>query len=275
LIQKGGVMSLKRVRRICYTFGLIALCAVFFSFFSVANALEIVLEPSNVQREVGDLVRVQIYADPAVNLISMGVKVSFDPAILQVVSAAKYEDFNNGWIMDADGDSATDADQYFSPAVEIDNVGGSVVMIGGRLMGTTTAGLSDKVLLGWIFFDAIANGTSNLNVDLAKYHPSDPAETFDNFVRLDGGTGAVDEPSNVPGDLGAICVVNDACESDLHVDNIVNGTDVLVIREEWLKNDCNAPGVWCKADINGDGIVNGTDVLFIKEDWLRTDCSCP
>ena len=230
---------MKRSNLSIFTSGLVALCIVFFSLAGAANALDIVLEPSSMQREIDDQVRVQIYADPAVDLISMGVKVSWTPPnSLEVVSASKYEDIstNNGWIMDADGDPATTGDQYTSPAVDVDHVNGSVTMIGGRLMGSGTAGLSGKVLLGWIVFKAKINGTHLLNVELAKYHPNDPAETFDNFVSLTAG---VEEPTNVPGDLAAICVVDDACLADLNSDGSVDFFDVQLLRQELL-----ATGLW-------------------------------
>jgi hypothetical protein len=264
---------MKRLKRVLFTTGFLTLCSAFFSFAGVANALDIVLEPSIKQREIDDQVRVQIYADPAVDLISMGVKVSFDPTILQVASASKYEDIinNNGWIMDADGDPLTTVDQYTDPAVEIDNTAGSVMMIGGRLTGNTTTGLSGKVLLGWIVFDAVANGTSNLNVDRAKYHPNHDTQTYDNFVQL-GGT--VDEPTNVPGDLGTICVVDDACKGDLNNNGAVNFADLALMKANFF-TDCSTLAPWevCVGDLNGDGQVNFGDLALIKANFFRDDCA--
>jgi hypothetical protein len=271
-------MSLKGLKRIFYTFGLVALCTALFSFAGVANALDIVLEPSVKQREIGDQVRVQIYADSAVDIISMGVKVSFDPAILQVVSASKYEDLstNDGWVMDADGDPLTPTDQYTDPPVEIDNVSGTVMIIGGRLVGNdpSNSGLSDKVLLGSIVFTAIANGTSNLNVDLAKYHSNHPTDTFDNFVQIDG---TVTEPGNVPGPpaLGTICVVDDACKGDLNNDGGVNFADLAEMKANFF-TDCSTLPPWevCVGDVNNDGFVNFADLALMKENFFREDCLC-
>jgi hypothetical protein len=95
-------------------------------------------------------------------------------------------------------------------------------MIGGRLTGSSTQGLSGKVLLGWIVFEAIGNGVSRLNVDLGKYHPEHSNKTFVNFAKLDQST---DEPSNVSADLGVICVLNNACYADTDGDNDVDQTD--------------------------------------------------
>ncbi len=236
------------------------------------GSMTIVLEPANAQREVGGKVRVHIYADNADTLISMGVQVSFDPAILQVVDAKKYEVFEDGWVMDADGSDATTDDQYTTPAVEIDNINGTVTMIGGRLIGSSTEGLSGKVLLGLVVFEAIANGTSNLNVDLGKYHPNDPADTFDNFVTV-GGT--VDEPTNVPGDLGVICVVSElACEGDVNGDGVVNPLDAFIFKNAFPSafGESNYNSI---CDLNGDGAINPLDAFIFKTDFPRSNCpSC-
>ena len=202
------------------------------TFSNSAVALDISLEPATFQREVGGKARVQIFANNANTLISMGVKVSFNSNVVQVLNASKWEDLNSGWLMDADGDPLTTNDQYATPPVEVVNDDGSgigtVTMFGGRLTGLSTQGLDGKVLLGWIDFETVGIGDSNLNVDLAKYHPEHPAKKFDNFVDYNGGTPLVDEPTNVPGDLGAICARNNACEYDLNLDGVVNGLDVGV-----------------------------------------------
>ena len=70
---------MKSLKSSFLTGGLVAFLSAIFVFAGVTNALEIVLEPANVSREMGDKVRVRIYADNAVSLVSMGVKVSFDP----------------------------------------------------------------------------------------------------------------------------------------------------------------------------------------------------
>ncbi len=95
-----------------------------------ADAVEIILEPPTIQRPVGGKARVRIYATSAVDLISMGVQLSFDPAVLQATGVSKYEAFDDGWLMDGDGNSGTTNDQYKLPLVEIDNENGTVRMIG-------------------------------------------------------------------------------------------------------------------------------------------------
>jgi hypothetical protein len=238
-----------------------------------AQALEIQLVPDSAQRSKGGKVRVHIYADQATELISMGLKVTYNDAVLEVEGASKYEDFDEGWVMDADGDPLTTEDQYKLPIVEFGS--DSVTMIGGRLMGsggesidTGRSALSGLVLLGWIDFIAIENGTSNLHVDLGRYNPGEG--TYDNFVNLDK---SVDEPTNVPGNLGTINVSEDACECDLNGDGSCNGLDWLDFYPGWDRSDCKEPGAGpCLCDLNNDGSCDGLDWLLFYPNWDRNDC---
>ena len=244
----------------------------FMVFFGVGHALEIVLEPANAQREIGGKVRVHVYADNAVSIISMGVSVSFNPAVLQAASASKYEvDADTGWVMDADGSSATTGDQYRDPAIEIDNAGGSVTMIGGNLNGTSTAGHTGKVLLGWIVFNVVGNGNSNLSVDLANYHPNHPTDTFDNFVQADG---TVSEPTNVPGDLGSICAVAGACNGDVNGNGFVDPLDFATVRG-LLGTSFPSADYAPSADFNANGFIDPLDFATVRGELGSTCPSCP
>lgn len=238
---------------------------------ALVYATTISLEPSTAQRKIGGKVRMHIYVNDADSLISMGVKVTFDASVLQVVEAAKYEDFNNGWLMDGDGNPATTGDQYTDPAVAVNNTAGTVAMFGGRLTGTTTVGLSGKVLLGWIVFSASANGNSPISVDLFKYHPDDPAETFDNFVKLNG---TVDEPTNIPDQLGYLCVRDDACISDINSSGKVYYDDYALFNVAWNSHfgDANYNPA---CDLDGDGQVYYSDFALFNTDWNKTCPSCP
>ncbi len=246
--------------------GLTIVICTMFLFAGVASALEIVLEPDNAQREIGGKVRVHIYADGAVNLISMGVKVSFDPAVLQVPTAEKNdEDAGTGWVM-ADGEGG----EYRTPDVEIDNAAGTVTMIGGNINGTSTTGHSGKVFLGWIVFEAIAEGNSDLNIDLAKYHPNHDTDTFDNFVNV-GGT--VDEPTNL-GNLGIICVRSDAVVGDINGNNFVEPGDYAILRSGMNKvfPDSEYNNL---ADLNGNGVVEPGDYAILRSNMNTPLPSCP
>ncbi len=256
----------------------VLLLSCLFGVVGVASALDIVLEPAKAQREVGGKVRVHIYADNADSLISMGVKVIFNPSVLQVFDAKKYSiDADTGWVMDGDGDPLTTEDQYRTPDVEIDNTNGSVVMIGGNLNGTSTTGLSGKVLLGWIVFEAMANGVSDLGLDRGKYHPNDPTSTFDNFVSIPDGLGGfpvVEDPTIVFSG-GTICVVDNACEGDINGDGQVDRSDSRDFKRAF---DTAFPdeGYAVGADFNADGLVNRSDSRTFKGDFNRGDCpACP
>lgn len=253
------------------TLGLITLLGSVFALSNYAYAVTLSVEPNKVQRAINGKARVLIYANDASALISMGIKVSFNPATLQVDSAntAKYVDFNNGFVMDADGNSATTNDQYTTPTIEVDNGNGSVTMIGGRLIGTATNGLNGKVLLGWIVFNCVGNGVANITVDLAKYHPSHPTQRFDNFVNLNG---TVDEPTNANTVLGWIYVGDNACEGNLNADARVNVSDLNLLKAEFGRNDCSQPGKNCVGDINVDGRVNVADLNLLKAEFGRNDC---
>lgn len=239
-----------------------------------AHALTVAVVPADARIPEGCRVSVDIYADDALNLISMGLKITFDPAVVQVVSAVKSDAF----VMDADGDLVgTTNDQYRTPAVEIDNTGGSVTMIGGRLIGTTTTGLSGEVLLGTIVFEGLVNGNSNIEVDLAKYHPNHPTDTFDNFVNLTPPDGEVDEPTNLYADqypnsgavLGSICVKMDG---DADGNGVVNILDKVAVRNAFGQT-CDPPGS-IDADVDCNGVVNILDKVMVRNAFGQTGVSC-
>jgi len=196
-----------------------------------------------------DTLLVNIFAENATSLISMGVKISFDPAILSVISATKNQDPVNGFILDKDGYPLTTVDQFHSPAEAVDNTNGTVTMFGGRMMGASTTGLSGQVLLGTIVFQALQTGSSPIFVDLGKYHPSHPTLTFDNFVNRDG---SVDEPTNL-GNLTTISVLSDQ-DLDTLPDDLE--TDIYHTNPQL-------------ADTDGDGIDDGEELAF----WNSLDCS--
>lgn len=234
-------------------------------------ASDIVIEPAAIQRSVGQYARVHVYADNATNLISMGVKVSFNPAVLQVADADKNTQFDTGFVMDEDGDPATTDDQYTTPDASWDNTAGTVTFLGGRLIGTATTGLSGKVLLGWIKFEVIGGGDTALHVDRAQYHPNHPNQTFDNFVEL---SGTVDEPANLPGDLGAVCVTDTPCYGDINQNGIVDPFDYAKFKTSYLKPFPHA-AYDVNADFNGNGIVDPFDFSMFKTWYLKPCSTCP
>lgn len=232
---------------------LAGLCMVLVSLLLLpvgrSQALEVSIETSNPEVAEQSQFEIAIYADDASDLISMGVAVTFDPDILRVITATKNQDPTTGFILDPDGDPGTTADQISEPAVKIDNTAGTVTMVGGRMMGSTTTGLSGKVLLGSITFEGLQIGSSNIHVDLANYHPEHPAKTFANFVTI---TGTVDEPTNL-GDLAAIAIL-----SDQDLDGLPDSHETGIYGTD--------PSL---ADTDGDGIDDGEELAA----WDALDCS--
>jgi len=254
--------------------GTAAFLVAIFICAGFSYALDISIEPANAQREVGGNVRVNIYANDAVNLISYGIKLTFNPAVLQATSAQKY--FNpstlDGWLMDADGSSATTNDQYTTPAPVIDNDNGTVTMIGGRLIGTTTTGLSGEILLGYIVFNAVANGNSNLAVSVAK--PPD----FDNFVGLPANNPVVYDadiaPVETPENKGIICVVIGARPGDINSNGAVDPADFALLRAAMGKSYPD-PAYDVNADLNGNGAVDPADFAILRVNMGKTILACP
>jgi hypothetical protein len=260
-------MKNKNQLRILFFTGLFVVTGFFIA--APGYSLDIKLEPPSVERTVGGKARVRIYSESADQLISMGIRVSFNPGVVQVENAAKYEDFDNGWVMDSDGDPATTDDQHLMPLVEVDNSAGTVTMMGGRLMGASTSGLTGKILLGYIDFVAVGNGSSDLSVDLYSYHPNHPTQTFDNFVKLDG---TVDEPANLPGNLGAFHIGDNACQCNLNFDKSCNILDYQLFIQKWGSSTCKEPTVFCACDLNNDGSCNILDYQLFIQRWGSTTC---
>jgi hypothetical protein len=269
---------MERWRRTSFKMGLGAFLCVIFVFAGVALAHEIYVVPNSVQRAEGGKFRVWVYDNGLSNHISMGFTIFFDKDILKVVAASKYEDVENGWILDGDGDPGTPDDQYNTPLVEFENedtngdgIDGYVRMFGGRM-----SGLSGDRLLGWIDFEVLVNeqwtnGNTNLYFDVYAENLNE-GKTFDNFVKLVDSSGVKDEPTNVPGNIGTIYIGDDACEGDLDGDGFVNFFDLGHMRSDLPRMDCHNPGVRCLADINNDGAVNFFDLGLFRNDFPRTDC---
>ena len=56
--------------------------AALFLCAGYSYALDLSIEPAKTQRAVNEQFRVNIYATGAVNLISFGIKLTFDPAVV-------------------------------------------------------------------------------------------------------------------------------------------------------------------------------------------------
>ena len=70
--------------------------------------------------------------------------------------------------------------------------------------------------------------------------------------------------------------IGDDCEcfADCNSDTKVNLADLVMMKEEFLRDDCAVNP--CYADCNGDNQVNLSDLVIMKTQFLRTDCpACP
>ena len=71
--------------------------------------------------------------------------------------------------------------------------------------------------------------------------------------------------------------IGDACEcyADFDCDRKVNIADLIVIKKEYLRSDCDNQDP-CYADCNEDGKVHIDDLMIMKYQYLRNDCApCP
>ena len=216
--------------------------------------LEVTINPSKAQREVGGKVWVDIFISGVTEpLLSYGIKVNFNPSVLQVVAAEKNTDI---WKFEDNGFTST------KPDVVIDNGAGEVMMIGGRLKPGVTG---DNILLGHIVFEGTNLGVSSITVGLAKPDP------YENFV--DENEVLHDDEITFP--TGLICIVEDACEGDINGDGYINNIDMLYLRRA-LPSSHGDSRYNAAADLNGDGYINNIDALILRRELPRVDCpNCP
>ena len=245
------------------------LMAMFFVLAMVVPAWaqpDVSLNPEYAQRNVNGKVRMHIEMTGAIDLLSMGVKVTFPADKLQVDTAEKNTDV---WRF---ADLGTAPEAYY-PEVEIDNAGGTgtgtVKMIGGRL----EPGVSGDVLLGWIVFQCSTTNTGAADVTVELANPS----PYDNFVRQ-GSTpeNPLVDDDDIAFNGAIICIVtSDACEGDFNGDGGVTMPDSLVFRGAYpsVFGDANYNP---SCDFNADGGVTMPDSLVFRGDYPRTDCpNCP
>lgn len=216
----------------------------------LAQGMSVSLDPSYAQRLPGGKVRVHIVLSGAQDLLSMGVKVSFDPDVLQVASAEK----NTSVWRFAELEPEPEA---YLPEVEVDNENGTVTMIGGRLK----PGVSGQVLLGWIVFDCVGGGQAQVMVGPARPAP------YDNFVSEDGTV----HDANITFSGATVCVTDDACEGDLDGDRDVDSDDMDVFRAAFGAV-AGSPAYNPACDLDADGDVDADDLDVLRVDFGRANC---
>jgi hypothetical protein len=72
------------------------------------------------------------------------------------------------------------------------------------------------------------------------------------------------------GTVTLIRTTNPPCYCDFNGDGRVGLTDIVIMRDEFSRSDCDVNP--CQADCNGDGRVNLTDLIMLKIEFNRRDC---
>ena len=214
------------------------------------------INPSYAQRKLRtgnehNMIRMHVELSGAVNLLSAGVKLTYDPVQFTVIEHHKNDAVWN-----------TGIDSY------LDGVDG-VLFVGG----STTPVTGDKILLGWVVFRFIGCPDNMpksvpVTVSLAK----DPL--YDNFV----DTSNIVKDDDLAFEGATVCLVHpdvDACEGDFDGDGRVFVDDSLVFRYA-LPTVFPAPNYNPACDFNADGRVFFDDSLVFRNDFPKNDCpSCP
>lgn len=75
--------------------------------------------------------------------------------------------------------------------------------------------------------------------------------------------------------VGVISLKNlpSPCDSDCNSDNKVNLADLVIVKEDFLREDCHSNQ--CRADFNDDSKVDLEDLSVLKYEFLRTCPFCP
>jgi hypothetical protein len=55
-------------------------------------------------------------------------------------------------------------------------------------------------------------------------------------------------------------------------DDIIDGLDFIIFRNEWGMTGCNDPNTQCLCDFNTDGKVDGLDFIIFRNSWGK---KCP
>jgi hypothetical protein len=70
--------------------------------------------------------------------------------------------------------------------------------------------------------------------------------------------------------IGDVC----ECYADCNCDKIINSADLLILKQEFDRNDCE--NNLCQADCNANGKVDFSDLKIMKVQYFRDDCPlCP
>ncbi|MCP4118842.1 MAG: hypothetical protein GY737_26300 [Desulfobacteraceae bacterium] len=201
---------------------------------------------------------VYLYADLAMdNLVSYGIKLTYDPGELTVIDASKDVDpipyTSNGtkWYL---GNGT--ASYRNNPEPDFATPG-EVILIGGKLdPADPEKGVSrgTRIFIGMVTFQA-ADGEMPLNPLLTlSYAKGDGASSYKNFVRLDDQVPQVLDGTYVS--FGPVIVQP---LGDADGNGSVTPRDIRAIKPSI--GDANAP---CYMDCDGNGIITPKDIRCIK-----------
>jgi hypothetical protein len=62
----------------------------------------------------------------------------------------------------------------------------------------------------------------------------------------------------------------EVCYADSNHDSAVNLDDLVIMRSEYTRSDCDINP--CQADCNSDGNVDLLDLIIMKIEFLKEDC---
>jgi len=216
---------------------------------STLSAQEVSLNPSNVQRDLGGKVMMNIEMSGATSLLSMGVKVTFPPDILQVESAEKNEAVWKFAPLEPEPSA-------YLPEVEVDNTNGVVKMIGGTLTG-----VSGDVILGTIVFQCSAANTGSGTIAVELVHDR-ATMSYDHFVGEKPGPDQdppVFDDSIIFTGAEVSVLASGALEGDFNGNGRIDSLDVR--RFKAAMNDYDPA-----CDFNANGRIDSLDVRTFKGD---------
>ena len=210
------------------------------------------INPSYAQRKLRtgnehNKIRMHVELSGAVNLLSAGVKLTYDPVQFAVIEHQKNDAVWN-----------TGIGSY------LDGVDG-VLFVGG----STTPVSGDKILLGWVVFRFIGcPDNMPLNVPVTVSLAKDPL--YDNFV----DTSNIVKDDDLTFEGATVCLVDpdvDACEGDFNGDDRVYYDDSFVFKAAF-PSTFPAASYNPACDFNADGRVFYDDFFVFKSDFPRTGC---
>lgn len=202
--------------------------------------------------------KVYVYADADEALVSFGVKLTYNPAILELDESSCLTRNNDVWYFGNPSDEGT---IYETPNAgpDVNSTEGSVVFVGGKLDSTeeiqTGVSAGTRILLGIVTF------TNAEGVDLTTVTDTDrtvgvalgKGGAYVNFASLSGN----EQDSSA--DIRATAEIH--ARGDANADGAVTGADRTTLKY-YLTNGIDIIHPWI--DCNDDGLITGADRACVK-----------